>query len=112
MYEELANRLSRQNVRRDSIVPEWAASTTRIELVPRPTTTMATATHLAAQIAERTLPPRARMLPDGRLLRVIAPGAPESIDEAPQRADLFSRVFDGGTIPALFTRATRSSSAA
>ena len=103
VYEELANRLARKNVRRNSIVPEWAASTTRIELVPRPTTTMDMATHLAAQVAERTLPPSAQMLPDGRVLRVIPPGAPASIDEAPQRADVFSRVFDGGTIPANFT---------
>ncbi|HEX6098294.1 MAG TPA: efflux RND transporter permease subunit [Thermoanaerobaculia bacterium] len=94
MYEELANRLARMNVRRAAVVPEWDASTARIELVPRPHVTFDEATRAAAQLAERTIPPRARMLPDGRLLRILTPRAPASIDAAPQRADV--------PIPALF----------
>jgi len=95
IYEELANRLSRMNVRRDSIVPEWDASTARIELVPRPHATFDDATRAAAQLAERTLPSLARRLSDGRLLRVIPPHAPSSMNDAPQRADV--------DMPALFT---------
>ena len=95
VYEELANRLARQKVRRDAIVPEWAASTARIELVPRPAVTNAEIARAAAQLAERTMPPRARMIPDGRLLRVIPPNAPGSIDAVPQRADV--------AFPPLFT---------
>ena len=62
---------------------------------------------VAAAIAEQTLPARGRSMPDGRVLRVIPDGAPKTIDDVPQRADVFSRTFEGQTIPALFTPQTR-----
>ncbi len=88
IYDEVANRLARMDIRRDSVEPEWDASTSRIELTPRPHVTSDAVMRAAAQLVERTSPPQARMLPDGRLLRVITPHAPASFDDAPQRADV------------------------
>ena len=88
VYEELANRLARMDIRRDAVEPEWDASTTRIELTPRPHVAMSDVERAAAQLTERTIPPAARRLPDGRLLRVIPPHAPVSMDDASQRADV------------------------
>ena len=106
-FDEMSTRLTKLSVRRAAIEPEWAASTTRLELVPKLETSPEIATSVASAIAEQTLPPRGRSMPDGRVLRVIADGAPRTIDEVPQRADVFSRVFDRGTISALFTPRTR-----
>jgi hypothetical protein len=107
VQEEMATRLAKIGVRRAAIEPEWAASTTRLELVPRPETSPEVIRSVAAAIAEQTLPARGRNMPDGRMLRVIADGAPKTMDDVPQRADVFARTYDGQTIPALFTSQTR-----
>ena len=41
------------------------------------------------------------------MLRVIPDGAPKTMDDVPQRADVFSRTYGGQTIPAVFTPQTR-----
>src|SRR5687767_6247205 len=95
LNDEMATRLAKLNVRRAAIEPEWAASTTRLELVPKPETSPELMRSVAAAIAEQTLPASGRSLPDGRVLRVIADGAPKSVDYVPQRADIFTRTYDG-----------------
>jgi ABC-2 type transport system ATP-binding protein len=102
IVDEMERRAMRLNIPRSSVRPDWASGTTRIELVPRPSTSFEAAARAVARIGERTSPPGARRLPDGRLLRVVASGAPVSSDQAPQRADLFTRPLEDGTIPSLF----------
>ena len=107
VHDDLATRLTRIGVRRAAVQPEWAASTTRLELVPRADVSPELASEAAADIARQTLPARGRAMPDGRVLRVVADGTPQTIDDVPQRADVFSRTYAGRTIPALFTPGTR-----
>ena len=107
LHEELATRLAKIGVRRAALEPEWAASTTRLELVPKAETSPELTRVVAEAIAEQTLPARGRPMPGGRVLRVIPDGAPKTMDDVPQRADVFTRTYEGHTIPALFTPQTR-----
>ena len=90
-FERIVSRLSRLNVRRSTIQPEWPAPSPRAMLVPRRDTSPAEAERMAARLAELTVPPAPRRLPDGRIVRVIARGAPRSPDVVPQHADVLVR---------------------
>jgi ABC-2 type transport system ATP-binding protein len=89
--ELIASRLSRLDIRRSQIVAGWPAPAPRAALVPRLDTTPADAERMAARLAELTLPPVPHRLHDGRLVRVIARGAPHTPDVVPQRADVLAR---------------------
>src|SRR6185436_3786637 len=84
-FDLIVSRLSRLNVRQSAIATDWPTAAPRAELVPRRDTSPAEADRMAARLAELTNPPAPRRMHDGRLVRVIARGAPRSADVVPQR---------------------------
>lgn len=104
-YDSIEVRL-RRAYRRVGIEGGWASTSTRVELVPLPSTSPEVARTVARQLAGRTLPPVERELPDGRTLRVRDAGAPETVNEVPRMADVFAHRFEAGTIPSLFAART------
>ena len=90
-FDLIVSRLARLNVRQSAIATDWPTAAPRAELVPRRDTSPAEAERMAARLAELTLPPVPRRMHDGRIVRVIARGAPRSPDIVPQRVDLVLR---------------------
>jgi ABC-type multidrug transport system ATPase subunit len=88
--ERITARLAPLGIRRDAVVSEWPQATTRVLLVPHAEVTPAMAETIAQNLAERTLPPRPRTLPDGRLLTVATIDAPHADDDIPRAAALFA----------------------
>jgi ABC-2 type transport system ATP-binding protein len=89
--ETMTTRLGQLGIRRSSILPEWPEATTQITLVPRPGLAPQMAAQLAQSLAARTMPPRGRTLPDGRVLLAVAFDAPYREDDVPRAADIFAR---------------------
>src|SRR5258708_493681 len=89
--ESMTTRLAQQGVSRNAINAEWPEAATQITLVPRAGVAAARAAQSARLLAERTMPPRRRALPDGRTIVAAGADAPRSDDDVPRAADLFAR---------------------